>query len=548
MGVQTLLRPNVYNQGNYFIMDTDQLVSNPFKTMRTEAQGDFQKKGNMQQKMTTVRNKVCENSFRSTKDNLDRKKDQVIQKIYHNKSNCQFEMKLLELDKRKHDIELRKRIEPQADYNYDDSQIISSSRRLCADIDTPYLEKRLKHPVRQRGIDNTALTPVVAKAREFLKQKRLNTEFDEILTERSKTAQTFHSRDNSKVRSTKSAPMVINRIRKQESTSATTLPTINKTSHRKQHSVKFGANKIDRGQRLERTAEVLNINVPYPRKVPTYDCSDSDDDFAEYEKVDLRAVLFGKDQDKNKLAISVRTKSAEFSDSSDEEEDSVKKGSNRNNSVHAQSHITLDLPNQKPIQPLTPEMLHRQFETVQKKVNTFIKDINKPRKTKHKKLWFESSSEDEEQDTDHNKMDNKTTDINFTVPKKPTEHKEAWEYIHGNHKDGQLEGTYNTQDLVLQRLTGMNVKKPKSVPLNSALRALRKTPTFKMRQVIERLKSNRTRYEEHEINELRRVQDGEGLEFGEYIDLSNTNIDNTETVDVIAKVEDEKENVPEHKI
>ena len=59
-------------------------------------------------------------------------------------------MKLLDLDRQRHQVEVKKRIEPDKDFSYDDGQITNTEKRLGANIASFYLEKRLKYPVRLR--------------------------------------------------------------------------------------------------------------------------------------------------------------------------------------------------------------------------------------------------------------------------------------------------------------------------------------------------------------------------------------------------------------
>ena len=85
--------------------------------------------------------------------------------------------------------------------------------------------------------------------------------------------------------------------------------------------------------------------------------------------------------------------------------------------------------------------------------------------------------------------------------------KDAWKYIRGRSVDGSLRGTYTAEDLVLQTLTGVPLGRSLTaagVPLHSAGRAMRHTATFKMRKVVERLISDRTKYQQHEVEELKR--------------------------------------------
>jgi hypothetical protein len=61
---------------------------------------------------------------------------------------------------------------------------------------------------------------------------------------------------------------------------------------------------------------------------------------------------------------------------------------------------------------------------------------------------------------------------------------DGWKYIKGRTQDGSLRGTYTAEDLVLQLLTGVPLDKSLAgIPLHSAGRAMRHTPTFKMRKV-----------------------------------------------------------------
>ncbi|KAK7114607.1 hypothetical protein V1264_000643 [Littorina saxatilis] len=89
--------------------------------------------------------------------------------------------------------------------------------------------------------------------------------------------------------------------------------------------------------------------------------------------------------------------------------------------------------------------------------------------------------------------------------KTPRIPKDAWKYIRGRSKDRSLRGTYTAEDLVLQTLTGVPLSRSLTarIPLHSAGRAMRHTATFKMRKVVERLVNDRTKYQQHEIEELK---------------------------------------------
>ena len=91
-----------------------------------------------------------------------------------------------------------------------------------------------------------------------------------------------------------------------------------------------------------------------------------------------------------------------------------------------------------------------------------------------------------------------------------------WRLIRGReqHKPDDIEGVgggtsatnVRPEDLVLQALTGIPIRNALQthVPLHSASRALRHTATFKMHKVVERLISERTKYQRHQVDQLKR--------------------------------------------
>ena len=84
--------------------------------------------------------------------------------------------------------------------------------------------------------------------------------------------------------------------------------------------------------------------------------------------------------------------------------------------------------------------------------------------------------------------------------------KYGYQHIRGRPADGQLRGTYKSEDLVLQALTGVPISNVLGthVPLHAASRAMRHTATFKMHKIVERLIHERTRYERHQVEEVKR--------------------------------------------
>ena len=84
------------------------------------------------------------------------------------------------------------------------------------------------------------------------------------------------------------------------------------------------------------------------------------------------------------------------------------------------------------------------------------------------------------------------------------------QHANSNEEDGpgglKNPTTVRPEDLVLQALTGIPIRNALQthVPLHSASRALRHTATFKMHKIVERLISERTKYQRHQVDQLKR--------------------------------------------
>ncbi|GFO24034.1 hypothetical protein PoB_005053900 [Plakobranchus ocellatus] len=162
--------------GNYFIMDSEQLVSNPFAELQQEAvqQAEQQgKRSTMTERLTSVKNNVCENHFLMARSRLEREKTSRLKQLHDNSNRLRHEVKLLDLDKQRHQVEIKRRVEPDKDHSYDEVQVSNTEKRLGANIASFYLDKRLKYPVRIRSVSDISLTPTVQKARASLRQSEL---------------------------------------------------------------------------------------------------------------------------------------------------------------------------------------------------------------------------------------------------------------------------------------------------------------------------------------------------------------------------------------
>ncbi|KAK7114608.1 hypothetical protein V1264_000644 [Littorina saxatilis] len=138
--------------GNYFIMDSEQLVCNPFHDLQSEVMSEAQKKNSLTEKLTSVKNNVCENHFAMERASLERNKTSTLKHIHDNSSKLRYEVKLLDLDRQKHRIEVKKRVMPERDYSFEETQITNTEKRLGANIASFYLERRMKYPMRLKSV------------------------------------------------------------------------------------------------------------------------------------------------------------------------------------------------------------------------------------------------------------------------------------------------------------------------------------------------------------------------------------------------------------
>ncbi|GFR82120.1 hypothetical protein ElyMa_004090000 [Elysia marginata] len=163
--------------GNYFIMDSEQLVSNPFAELQQEAVQQAEqnqgKKNSMTERLTSVKNNVCEKHFLMASSRLEREKTSRLKQLHDHANKLRHQVKLLDLDKQRHQVEIKRRVEPDKDHSYDEAQVCNTEKRLGANIASFYLEKRLKYPVRIRSVSDISLTPTIQRARTSLRQNEL---------------------------------------------------------------------------------------------------------------------------------------------------------------------------------------------------------------------------------------------------------------------------------------------------------------------------------------------------------------------------------------
>lgn len=73
-------------------MDTEQLVSNPFKELQKDAANEAHKKNSMTERLTSVKNNICENHFVMTKSRLERQKTSRLKQLHDNSNKLRLEV------------------------------------------------------------------------------------------------------------------------------------------------------------------------------------------------------------------------------------------------------------------------------------------------------------------------------------------------------------------------------------------------------------------------------------------------------------------------
>jgi hypothetical protein len=92
--------------------------------------------------------------------------------------------------------------------------------------------------------------------------------------------------------------------------------------------------------------------------------------------------------------------------------------------------------------------------------------------------------------------------------------KNLWKFIKTNITNGKVKRCSTPSKIILQQMTHLDLSKNNvsRVPLHSAGRALRHTPTFKMRKVVEKLMKSRTKFQQQEVDLLRQqLEQGENI-------------------------------------
>ncbi|XP_062583025.1 uncharacterized protein LOC134244798 isoform X1 [Saccostrea cucullata] len=530
----------IEQQGNFFIMDSEQLVSNPFQEMQNDAM-DSQKKSSLTERLVSVKNNVCEKHFLIKAEKLNKELSHNMKKIHENSSELRYQIKLYDINKRKIDLETKRRMQPKKDFSYDAFQINNSEKRLGVLSDCYYLEKKQKFPIRGRNMNDLNATPTVSRARNMLRQQekedreeenstisalRLSTPGTLSLT--SNRTSIFQRRGSKSAPASKMSASVRGTLNSQDGESAK-LPSIDRQKTKDSH-VKFTEHV--QTSTPEKRVRPHTHGPRITRRLNAWDSDDDDDDFGSTDYINLRQLLFGAEGKTNSNGSSgtPRTLTRESSRS---------------------------VPNLRRTtgSKVTQESLRAERRQIDKKINKFFESLNdeisseeseeepEPEPEKEKKVpalakaavllnIFSKAAPVEEnpflkakierevsKDTGKAELDRSTSSRSTRSNKSATKDenttkKNLWKFIKTNVNNGKIHRCNSPSQIILQQMTHLDLthNEVSRVPLHSASRALRHTPTFKMRKVVEKLMKSRTKFQQQEVDFLRQQ-----LEMGENI-------------------------------
>ncbi|BFZ12850.1 hypothetical protein BsWGS_15889 [Bradybaena similaris] len=140
----------ILQKGSCFILENECVRTSPLLELR---QRDFlrqheTKKRSLTERMTSVRNNIRENYFVKATSGLERQKCKTLQKLHDSCSKLRHEAKLLDVDRLRREVEVRKRLAPDKDYSQEDQLLENAVRRLDTGLSSCYLDKGMKHPTR----------------------------------------------------------------------------------------------------------------------------------------------------------------------------------------------------------------------------------------------------------------------------------------------------------------------------------------------------------------------------------------------------------------
>ncbi|XP_033754659.1 uncharacterized protein LOC117337671 isoform X2 [Pecten maximus] len=553
------IQHNMTQCGNFFIMDSEQLVVNPFEDLQKEAL-DVTKKVSVTEKLVSVKNNICDNHFNIKHGLLKREVNQKMKKIHDSSSALRYEVKVFDINKRKIDLETKQRIQPEKDFTYDSTQINNSEKRLGIMQDCYYLDKQQKFPLRGRTLNDLDSAPLVSKARNKLREQEQLQRAEERSRIAASTPGALSVNSQSthvpiwRRRSSKSAPPSSypaapssiasgkkSKCYKERDQTDSKLPSIERPKKSASH-VKFSLrddfDKKSSTDRLTRSQTYASTRSITTHRTTAWEDSDDDmDDSDPMERIDLRALLFGdkcsetSGTSRPQTRESIRSvRSARRGQTQPMTQEMMIEEQKKLDKKLVQFYKLCDKKVEDDseeeeeiieVKPPPPKPSKFPVVTHQSKASTILSVFSKPLDTSKKWKTEEELKQEERQQAAEEARNNqisRSSDRSAIpekvkpVNKEGKEKKNLWELIKTSMDEGKIKRAVTPTQLILSQMTKLDLsnRRQSHVPLNSASRAMRHTPTFKMRRIVEGLMKNRTKFEQQEVENLKKQLEGGG--------------------------------------
>ena len=151
------------------------------------------KRSGFAEKLLGVRNSRCDTALAKSQRHLNKTQFRQLRHLQETTSKVRYEYKVMQVDKKRNELELSHRNNPETELNYEDQIMLNSTKYLqYKPGDCHYLDKKNRIRARQ-FTDPTFVPPSVKQARKMLQDQAIQRKLDYI-------------EKNRKLRAAKSAP------------------------------------------------------------------------------------------------------------------------------------------------------------------------------------------------------------------------------------------------------------------------------------------------------------------------------------------------------
>lgn len=513
-------------------MDSEQLVSNPFQDMKEEAV-DNAKKVSLTEKLTSVKNNVCENHLVLKNTKLQKDISHRLKQIHDTASQLRYEAKVYDINRRKTELENRKRYDPYKDYTYDEMQLHNNTKRLGVVVNCHYLNKKQQYPLRGRTVNDLNPNATVRQARQIYHRREQQSRQLESRGDILSTPRTIGSGKSGKSRllcrrNSKSAPPMSKSLDLDDR--STKLPSLgNKSAGRVKFApenpiLSFTPEKLERAKTFH--PGMMNRRASQAWQKANKDDEDLEDEDDDIDIEKLRSVIFG-DKYSNSIKSGCDTprtmtsfQSSTATSRRPTEEELKREQLQLKRKIDDffgnlqtgdyDSDISMEDIEETPALPPPPSKANLML-------NIFARSVPKMKKLTETAVKNNADIENKEAERSKSVCSQRSKSPNTKTVQSEPKKRDLWKYIKTSVQRGEIKRCQTPSKLIIEQMTHLDLtdSEQKHIPLKSANRALRHTPTFKMRQLVERMQRERTKYEQFEIDQMKnQLQEGqkEGIE------------------------------------